>query len=125
MPPEPTPQHADNQAVTPQAWRGELRDVLQMQERRAKVFPRAALVGLLAGPLAVAFRWTLAGREALRTRLIAWAHHYPTWGWLLPTSVGAVRAGLDVLLVNRMAPETAGGGIPRLEAVLYRVRSLR
>jgi hypothetical protein len=45
MSPEPTPQHADNQAVTPQAWRTELRDVLQLQERRRKMFPRAALVG--------------------------------------------------------------------------------
>jgi CIC family chloride channel protein len=118
MPPEPIPQHVDNQAVTPQAWRRELRDVLQMQERRRKVFPRAALVGLLAGALAVAFRWTLAGGEALRTRLIAWAHHYPTWGWLLPICVGAIGAGLAVVLVNRMAPETAGSGIPQLEAVL-------
>jgi chloride channel protein, CIC family len=125
MSPEPTPQHADNQAVTPQAWRRELHDVLQMQERRRKVFPRAALVGLLAGALAVAFRWTLAGGEVLRARLIAWAHLSPTWGWLLPICVGAIGAGLAVLLVNRMAPETAGSGIPQLEAVLYRVRSLR
>jgi hypothetical protein len=68
-----------------------------MQERRRKAFPRAALVGLLVGALAVAFRWTLVGGEALRTRLIAWAHHYPTWGWLLPICVGAMGAGLAVL----------------------------
>src|SRR5919201_2597686 len=125
MSPEPAyPQDAD-QAVTPQDWRGEVRDFLQTQERRRKVFPRAALVGLLAGAFAVAFRWALNGGEVLRTTLIVWAHHYPTWGWLLPVGVGAVGAGIAVHLVARIAPETAGSGIPHLEAVLYRLRSMR
>jgi TrkA-C domain len=97
MSPEPTPQHAGNQAVTPQTWRRELGDVLLMQERRRKVFPRVALVGLFADAFAVAFRCTLVGGEALRTWLIAWARHYPTWGWLLPICVGAMGAGLAVL----------------------------
>jgi hypothetical protein len=41
-----------------------------MQEQRRKVFPRAVLIGLLAGLLAVAFRWALSGGERLRTHLI-------------------------------------------------------
>src|ERR671931_1130944 len=124
MSPEPAyPQEAD-QAVTPQDWRGEVRDFLQTQERRRKVFPRAALVGLLAGAFAVAFRWALNSGEVLRTRLIVWAHHYPTWGWLLPACVGAVGAGIAMHLVARIAPETAGSGIPHLEAGFYRARSL-
>jgi CIC family chloride channel protein len=125
MPFEPTHSHETDRVVTLQEWRGEVRDFLQTQERRRQVFPRAALVGLLAGAFAVAFRWALTGGEALRTRLIVWAHHYPTWGWLLPTCIGAVGAGIAVHLVARMAPETAGSGIPHLEAVLYRLRSMR
>jgi hypothetical protein len=42
------------------------------------------VVGLLAGGLAVAFRWVLAGRDAVRNGSIAWAHRYPTRDWLLP-----------------------------------------
>jgi len=83
------------------------------------------LVGLLAGLLAVAFRWALDGGERLRTHLILWAQRYPTWGWLLPIAVGAVGAGIAVRLVSQVAPETAGSGIPHLKAVLYRLRSMR
>jgi len=56
---------------------------------------------------------------------VAWAHRYPAWGWLLPTLFGAAGAGLAVYLVNSLAPETAGSGIPHLKAILYRLRSLR
>jgi chloride channel protein, CIC family len=122
--PEPTSQHADNQGLAAQELK-EARDFLQMQAQRRKVFPRAVLVGLLAGLLAVMFRWALNGGELLRTHLILWAHHHPTWGWLVPISVGAVGAGIAVRLVSQLAPETAGSGIPHLKAVLYRLRSMR
>jgi chloride channel protein, CIC family len=125
MPPEHSSQHAEDRAVTSQELRAEMQDFLQTQEQRRKVFPRAALVGLGAGLLAVAFRWALNGGEALRTRLIAWAHHSPAWGWLLPVCMGAIGAGIAVYLVTRVAPEAAGSGIPHLKAVLYRLRSLR
>ncbi len=122
--PEPTSQHADNQGLAAQELK-EARDFLQMQAQRRKVFPRAVLVGLLAGLLAVAFRWALNGGELLRTHLIRWAHHHPTLGWLVPIGVGAVGVGIAVRLVSQVAPETAGSGIPHLKAVLYRLRSMR
>ena len=41
-------------------------------------------VGLVAGLLAVGFRWALNGSELLRTHLILWVHYHPTWaGWYL------------------------------------------
>jgi chloride channel protein, CIC family len=122
---EPPAQQIDNQAKAAQELRREARDSLQIQEQRRKVFPRAVLVGLLAGLLAVAFRWALNGGERLRTHLILWAQRYPMWGWLLPIAVGAVGAGIAVRLVSQVAPETAGSGIPHLKAVLYRLRSMR
>jgi hypothetical protein len=76
---EPPAQHADNQAVAAQELRREVRGFLLAQEQRRKVFPRAVLVGLLAGLLAVAFWWALDGGERLRTHLILWGHHYPMW----------------------------------------------
>src|SRR5262249_57933199 len=93
--------------------------------QRRKLFPRALLVGILAGGLAVAFRWALDGGDSLRDQLIAWAQHTPLWGWLLPPLVGALGAGLAVVLVHRIAPEAAGSGIPHIKAVLYWLRSMR
>jgi chloride channel protein, CIC family len=93
-------QHADNQAVAAQELRREVRDFLQVQEQRRKVFPRAVLVGLLAGLLAVAFRWALDGGDRLRTHLILWGHHYPMWGWLLPIGVGMVGVSVALRLTS-------------------------
>jgi chloride channel protein, CIC family len=121
---EPNDQRSKGQTASPHEWRAEVRDFLQTQEQRRKVFPRAVLVGLLAGILSVAFGWALAGGDLARNRLIAWAHRHPAWGWLLPILWGAVGAGLAVYLVSKVAPETAGSGIPHLKAVLYRLRSL-
>jgi CIC family chloride channel protein len=103
----------------------QVRDYFALQGQRRKLVPRALLVGLLAGGIAVAFRWALEGGDILRTRLIVWAHQTPTWGWLLPMFVGAFGAGLAVVLVHRVAPEAAGSGIPHVKAVLYWFRSMR
>ena len=103
----------------------QVREYLSIQGQRRKLFPRAMLVGLLAGGIAVAFRWALEGGDSLRGQLIAWAHHAPLWGWLLPPLMGALGAGLAVVLVHRIAPEAAGSGIPHLKAVLYWLRSMR
>src|SRR5919108_6423506 len=100
---EPNDQRPDSQTAPTPEWRAEVRDFLQTQEQRRKVFPRAVLVGLLAGMLSVAFGWALAGGDRARDGLIAWAHRYPAWGWLLPILWGAVGAGLAVYLVTKVA----------------------
>ena len=103
----------------------EIREYVYVQGQRRKLFPRAMLVGFLAGGVAVVFRWMLETGDAWRNGLLVWAHRYPTWGWLLPTLVGALGVGLAVSLVRTVAPETAGSGIPHLKAVLARLRSMR
>ena len=108
-----------------QGLRVQVRDYFALQAQRRKLFPRALLVGVLAGGIAVAFRWALEGGDLLRNRLILWAYQAPTWGWLLPMVMGALRAGLAVGLVHRVAPEAAGSGIPHVKAVLYWFRSMR
>jgi chloride channel protein, CIC family len=67
-----------------QGLRVQVRDYFALQAQRRKLFPRALLVGVLAGGIAVAFRWALEGGDLLRNRLIIWAYHAPIWGWLLP-----------------------------------------
>lgn len=109
----------------PRGMNAQVRDYFAVQGQRRKLFPWAMLVGTLAGGLAVAFRWALEAGDLLRDRLIAWAHHAPMWGWLLPLFLGPLGAGLAVGLVSRVAPEAAGSGVPHLKAILYWLRSMR
>lgn len=104
--------------------RSEIQEYLHVRQQRRHLFPRAALVGLMAGLLAVAFRALLAAGDTLRNTLLIWAHHYPVFGWLFPIGFSTVGAFLSVYLVRRYAPEAKGSGIPHLEAVMHRYREL-
>ncbi len=103
----------------------ELAEYLDVSQRRRQLFPRAALVGLLAGTVAVTFRWLLALGESLRLGFTAWAHQFPAVGWIAPVLWGMSGATVAVLLVRRYAPESSGSGIPHIKAVLLRLRPLR
>jgi len=102
----------------------ELREFLHTRNERKRIFPRAILAGLVAGLVGVAFRSSLAGGDAFRNRMIAWAHHFPAFGWIFPMLLGAFGAWAAISIVRRIAPETAGSGIPHLEAVLHRHRTM-
>jgi CIC family chloride channel protein len=104
--------------------RSEIQDYLHTRDQRRRLFPRALLVGIASGIIAVAFRFALAGGDAVRAIVLAWAHRVPVFGVLFPILFGALGAGLAVALVRRFAPEAAGSGIPHLEAVLRRFRVL-
>ncbi len=104
--------------------RSEIQDYLHVRQQKRRLFPRAALVGLCAGVIAIAFRAILATGDSFRNTLILWAHHYPFFGFILPVCYSAGGASLSVFLVRRFAPEASGSGIPHLEAVLHRYREL-
>jgi CIC family chloride channel protein len=110
--------------VTPPAQR-ELRQFLRVQEQRRRQLPRALLVGLLAGLVAVGFAFALEHVERWRTELIEAAHGLGPWGILVPVLLGAVTAATAVALVVRFAPEAGGSGIPHLKAVLHGLRPMR
>lgn len=104
----------------------EIRDFDQRQERRRRIVPRAALVGLLAGLVASAFRLTLELLYRERNLFFRAAHGMPRpWGLLLVLAVSGAGAGAALWLVRRFAPETSGSGIPHLKAVLHRLREMR
>jgi chloride channel protein, CIC family len=113
------------QGITPQAVRREVRDFLRAHERRRRQIPRAALVGLVAGLVAVAFHWVLDAGAQLRNSLIVYAHAHSPWGVLLPIAFSAAGGGGAVWLVRRVAPEASGSGIPQLKAVLHRLRRMK
>jgi len=104
--------------------RTEIQEYLQVSHERHKLFPRAALVGLCAGSVAVLFRALLAGADRLRNFLIDWSYGVPICGWIFPMLFSAAGALISVTLVLRYAPETSGSGIPHLKAVLHRLRDL-
>ena len=62
--------------------KSEIQEYLEVSQQRHKLFPRAAIVGLLAGSVAGLFRALLAGADALRNLLINWAQAAPTFGWI-------------------------------------------
>ncbi|KPV48828.1 hypothetical protein SE17_35975, partial [Kouleothrix aurantiaca] len=67
------------QAEAAQA-RSEIQQYLDMSRQRRRMFPRAAVVGLAAGIIAVLFRFALVAGDDLRNGLIAWSHQWPAWG---------------------------------------------
>src|SRR3954468_13913890 len=118
----PSPPASD---LTPNDISREIQEFDRRQERRRRMVPRAALVGLLAGLTAAAFRLTLEATDRWRNALFRAAHGLPgPWGFLLVVAVCATAAGAALWLVRRFAPETAGSGIPHLKAVLHRLRGM-
>lgn len=112
--------HQENQTAA----RTELQDFLEVKQQRRWIFPRAAIVGLGAGLVALAFRAALAGADLLRTNLITWAHTLSRAGWIFPILFTLTGALIAVVITRRFAPEASGSGIPHLGAVLHRYRTL-
>ena len=104
--------------------RSEIQEELVVRQQRRRIFPRAALVGLGAGLVAALFRLTLTAADSLRNSLIIWSQHYPLWGWIFPILFTTAGAVLSVILVRRYAPEASGSGIPHIEGVMHRLRTL-
>lgn len=102
----------------------EIQEYLEVSQELHWLFPKAALVGLCAGGIAVLFRGLLVGGEKLRTSLVLWSHAAPAIGWIVPMGFGAAGAMIAVTIVHHYAPETSGSGIPHLKAVLHRLRQL-
>jgi len=101
------------------------RERRHLREHRYVHFVRAAVVGGLAGGLAVLFQWALFYAERLRNSTLVNLHHYPSWGWAVLPAAGAVIGSFVGWLVSRFAPESSGSGIPHVEAVLWGLRPLR
>jgi len=111
--------------VTPRIVQREVRDFLRAHEQRRRQFPRSLLVGLFAGLVAVAFRAALIAADGLRDRLLLFVRAHELLMFPLPLLVGAAGGGVAVWMVRRLAPETAGSGIPHVKAVLHGLKTMR
>ena len=76
---------------TPDARRAdrEIRGYLAMRTQRRRVYPRAALLGLVTGALAVAFHWCLGASAELRLGLGGAS----AWGGAAERSLGSRKRG--------------------------------
>lgn len=85
---------------------------------------RSAVLGLLAGGLAVLFRWAIFLVDTARLTVLDFGHAHPAWGWLLLPLIGLlIGSGIGWMTV-RYAPDAPGSGIPHIEAVLQGLRSM-
>jgi len=107
--------------------RGGIRLVEELRrrhERRRRLFPRALLVGLLAGLVASLFRALLERAEDLRAVGLERLKPLGLLGFLPFALICAAGVALAVWLVRRFVPSAAGSGIPHLKAVLNRLRPM-
>ncbi len=102
----------------------EIQEYLNISQQRRWIFPRAMLVGVCAGIVALLFRMALSGADFVRNELIRWVQNFPNVGWIFPMLFTMLGAGISVALTRRYAPEASESGIPHLEAVLLRFRKL-
>lgn len=123
-PAPPITTQSQTEKQTKQQIASEIDEYLYVHEQRRRILPRAILVGLLAGLVAIAFRAALSFMDTTRLGMITWAHQF-TLGWIFPVGSGAVATVLAVYLVRAYAPEASGSGIPHLEAVLRRYREMQ
>src|SRR5689334_15281380 len=71
-------------------------------------FVRAAVVGVIAGLVAVGFQWSLALAESLRGWLLDRLHREPhaaLWGWAVLPAIAMVIGSFVGWLVLRFAPD--------------------
>jgi len=86
--------------------------------QRRFVLLAAALIGILAGAVAVGFQWVVKWAESFSQSLAG-------LGWFVLIPAGALLGGLAGWITERFCPESGGSGIPHVKAVLMNLRRLR
>lgn len=114
-----------DEAPSDVAYKRERRTRRILSERRNVQFARAAVIGVVAGLIAVLFQYAVFGVEelrfAFREELIA--RSLP--GWAILPLIGGVLGLFAGWIMHKYAPETSGSGIPHVKAVLLHMRELR
>lgn len=91
---------------------------LEAKHRLNRVVLWAAIVGILAGLVGTGFRMTVHHILQQRQQLAAALADYPILNWLIPSLVAGGMVYVSFWLVRRVAPDTAGSGIPQIEGAL-------
>jgi CIC family chloride channel protein len=96
-----------------------------LRDRRQHQYWRAAVVGLVAGAVALFFQRALVLAEDARIDLLEHLHAtQPAWGWIVPMLIAGACGAFVGWLTARFAPEAGGSGIPHTKGVLMHVNSM-
>lgn len=95
----------------------EVEEFLQTRVVRRRLLPRAVLVGLASGLVAVVFRIIVALLEGARDVSVKHLHTSPGINFLIVAAMASVGTYL-AMLVNRVDPDVGGSGIPQMKAIL-------
>tara|TARA_R110000850_G_scaffold54619_2_gene130011 strand:- start:5264 stop:6697 length:1434 start_codon:yes stop_codon:yes gene_type:complete len=102
----------------------EIEDQRNARSLRKRLLPRALLVGVIAGLIAVAFRYSLRVIEEWRTEFLIQKSEEGGWTVLFPVLLVSLGAGLSVWMVRTWSPAASGSGIPQLKGVLLHLRRM-
>jgi H+/Cl- antiporter ClcA len=84
---------------------------------RLKIFFEGIIIGLLAGLLVVAFRYTLEKAEQLREYVYILLHIYGLWSVILWFTI-LVIISICLWFIVHKEPMTSGSGIPQIKGVI-------
>jgi CIC family chloride channel protein len=102
-----------------------LRQFIRRDKTPVAILLTAALVGILAGLLGVAFEKAVDWMQQQRLASIAQVADYWFLAWPLAFIGSALLAMCGYYLVRRFAPEASGSGIPEIEGALEELRPVR
>ncbi|PIJ49806.1 chloride channel protein [Erwinia sp. OLTSP20] len=102
-----------------------LRKVLRRDRTPVNVLLLAALVGVLAGLLGVAFEKAVSMIIAWRLGILSPGASWLALRYPLAVMLSALLALIGYWLVRRFAPEASGSGIPEIEGALEELRPVR
>ncbi|WON76336.1 H(+)/Cl(-) exchange transporter ClcA [Serratia sp. UGAL515B_01] len=102
-----------------------VRQFIRQDKTPVAILIMAAVVGVLAGLLGVAFEKAVDWVQQLRLSGLAYVANYWFLVWPLSFLFSAVLAMLGYYLVKRFAPEAGGSGIPEIEGALDELRPVR
>lgn len=98
-----------------------------VRDTRAAHLMRAAIIGILAGLVALVFRYCLSMAEEGREALLEHLHAMPAagaWAWMVLPAIGFVVGSLVGLATIRVAPDASGSGIPHVKGALLHIRTM-
>lgn len=109
----------------PSSVRQERRQALHKLSRTSTLL-LSAVVGLLAGLVAVAFQMMVEKTKDVRSDAFEWLwHHHHYAGLAIMIALGALLGAAAAWITRRYCPEAGGSGIPHVKAVLVSARRLR
>lgn len=103
--------------------RARVRELL-IRERHQVQLLRAALVGVIAGLLSVAFQTAVGGAERVSAVLAASARNVGWLGWPAIILGAGFLGAVAAYTTQKLSPAASGSGIPHVKAVLLHLRTL-